>query len=108
MEDQEIKQLMTTIIQSQQEFIGDKIALTTAQKAPIEVNQDGEVQKFYGDKKIALETLVSVFDKKTGKAGRNFVEKKLEEEDLEFPDYIEPVEENKSTSITHRIKALFS
>lgn len=45
------------IVEEQKEFLGEDVALKQARRAPLDINQDGEVVDFYGSGEDALETL---------------------------------------------------
>ncbi len=45
------------IVEEQKDFLGEQVALKQARRAPLDINEDGEVEDFYGSGENALETL---------------------------------------------------
>lgn len=45
------------IVNEQKDFLGERVALKQARRAPLDINNNGEVENFYGSGEDALETL---------------------------------------------------
>ncbi|MFB6159285.1 MAG: hypothetical protein ABEJ95_06550 [Candidatus Nanohalobium sp.] len=45
------------IVDEQKDFLGEQVALKQARRAPLNINEEGEVEDFYGSGEDALETL---------------------------------------------------
>lgn len=54
--------IFETVLDSQRQLLGDKVALKYARKTSLEINPDGELTGFYGDGESVLEILVQQYE----------------------------------------------
>lgn len=92
---EDYKELLSAILESQKEFIGDKQALAAARRSSLELSKDGHIQDFYGEGPVAAKVLLQVFFRQTGQAGLNYTRRYLHSRDMEIPKEVDPPERNK-------------
>ncbi len=90
--------ILQTIVDRMNALLGQKISLTQARKAPIEIGSDGTVQEFYGDGRSAVRILFEQYTEYTGElVARNQITRALEQidDDLEelLPDNLTPADD---------------
>ena len=92
---EDYKELLSAILESQKEFVGDKQALAAARRSSLELSQDGHIEDFYGEGPVAAKVLLQVFFRQTGRAGLNYTRRYLHSRDMEIPQEVDLPERNK-------------
>jgi hypothetical protein len=87
MEDYE--KLLSAILESQKEFVGEEQALSAARKSSLQLTSDGEIEDFYGQGPVAAKVLIQVFYRQTGQAGLNYAKRYLHSRGMEIPEEVE-------------------
>jgi hypothetical protein len=108
--------LLDTILQHHIDLVGEKVALTAARKAPLEIDTEGTVTGFYGDGREALDILTDLFIEMAGQEVtlsriRSIVEDELDEQDYDtVPERIRPHDdsEKQQNGVIERVRGLVS
>lgn len=96
--------ILQEIIDGQASFLGRKLALKQARRAPIEIDSEGSVTGFYGDGKNAVDILVTTFETVVGedvadRKIRNHLRDTIDSEEYALlPERVKPMEESGSTT----------
>lgn len=59
--------IFETVLETQKQLLGKKVALKYARKTPLQINSEGDLTDFYGDGKSVLEILVEQYEQVWGK-----------------------------------------
>lgn len=82
-----------------EQFIGAKTALIKARKAPLDIDKDGAIVRYYGRGEVALDTLVDQYASYLGEEAayskaRRVLEDTVHENDYDrLPDHLKPREQ---------------
>lgn len=107
--------LIRAIVDNQEKMEGKKVAIGKARSAPLQINADGEIEKYYGEGENALDMLIQQYEQVWGEKVadrkiRNTIRKELEDEEYEkVPERVRPSEDQSDEKgIFSKVKELIS
>ncbi|MGC8812700.1 MAG: hypothetical protein ACP5O8_03920 [Candidatus Aenigmatarchaeota archaeon] len=85
--------ILNEMIKAMTELLGSKVALICARRAPLIISPEGKVEDFYGEGKIAVETLLKQYEEVIGEVCHEPIRKAIkpiiEKKRVELPKSLE-------------------
>lgn len=114
-EEEKYLSLLRAITRKQESLLGEKVAEGKARSAPLEIDPEGKIKRYYGEGEKAVELLIKQYEDVWGKEAadkkvKRVVRKELDSEDYGLvPERVKPEEkESEDLWIFNKVKKAIS